>query len=349
MFDVKATEAGLPLLFQIPGLPNVGAINAHARVQLKQVEVQEGMLPVAVPDLRFTYAFATFVNEASGASLGTVELKKTGTSGNDQLWATPAAIPVSIASGDVGVRIRLVGGVDPNSACGQLYTECYDVGSTNGVAHIRGWSTGTAPAVRNAWLLPGTCLPDAYFATSDCSGGIQAEIDLGATHPLTGTGVTAKVWAEVDGNGPYQLTRGGTTGLVTWTALGRLLLAGGGTAHRRPQVELGADRGHVERADLHDEEQQPLQGCGSVRPCAACLRRRRPLGTPAAGPGVRERCLDVREQLLPDRDDAHARHQYRRQRQPEGAVTGDRPGDRATRNRQPEPIGRLRSGGCEPR
>jgi hypothetical protein len=228
MFDVKATEAGLPLIFQIPGLPDVGAINAHARVQLKRIEVQEGMLPVAVPDLRFTYAFATFVNEATGASLGTVELKTTGTSGSDQLWATPAGVPVSIDSAHVGVRIRLVGGLDPNSACGQLYTECYDVGSTGGVVHVRGWSTGTAPAVRNAWLLSGTCLPDAYFAKSDCSGGMQAEVDLGATHPLTGTGVTAKVWAEVDGNGPYQLTPGGTTGLVTWTAMGGLLLAGGG-------------------------------------------------------------------------------------------------------------------------
>ena len=41
---------------------------------------------VAVPDLRFTYIFATFVNEATGASLGTVELQRNGTSGNDQLW-----------------------------------------------------------------------------------------------------------------------------------------------------------------------------------------------------------------------------------------------------------------------
>lgn len=227
-FDVKASEAGLPLLFQIPGLSNVTAINAHARVQLKLVEVQEGMLPVAVPDLRFTYVFATFVNEATGASLGTVQLQKTGTSGNDQLWATLAGIPVSIASEHVGVRLRLVGGSDRNAACGQLYTECYDLDSPNGVVHIRGWSTSTAPAARNAWLLPGSCTPDAYFAKGDCSGGIQAEVDLGANHPLTGTGVTAEVWASVDGNGKVPLTPGGTSGLVTWTAGGGLLFAGGG-------------------------------------------------------------------------------------------------------------------------
>ena len=157
MFDVKASEESLPLIFQIPGLSSITAINAHARVELKTVEVQDGLLPVAVPDLRFTYAFATFVNEVTGASLGTVELQRTGTSGSDTLWSTPAGIPVSIASAHVGVRLRLVGGPDPNAACGQLYTECYDAASPSGVLHIRGWSTGVAPAVHNAWLLPGSC------------------------------------------------------------------------------------------------------------------------------------------------------------------------------------------------
>jgi hypothetical protein len=228
MFDVKASEAGLPLIFQIPGLSEVTAISAHARVQLKLVEVQEGMLPVAVPDLRFTYVFATFVNETTGVALGApVQLTKTGTSGNDELWSTPAGVPVPIASQHVGVRLRLVGGADPNAACGQLYTECYDADTANGVVHIRGWSTSTGPAVRNAWLLPNDCLPDAYFAAGDCSGGIQAEVDLGAIHPLTGTDVTAKVWATVNGV-DTQLTPGGTSGLVTWTALGGLAFAGGG-------------------------------------------------------------------------------------------------------------------------
>jgi len=225
MFDVKATEAGLPLIFDIPGLSNVTAINAHARVQLKQVEVQDGMLPVAVPDLRFTYVFATFVNEVTGAALGTVQLTKGGTSGADQLWNTSTPISLTIPSADVGVRLRLVGGSDPNAACGALYTECYDTDSTNGVVHIRGYGTGAAPAARNVWLLPGSCLPDAYFAAADCSAGIQAQVDLGATHPLTGTGVTANVTASVDGAGTYPLTPGGTAGLVTWTATGGLPVA----------------------------------------------------------------------------------------------------------------------------
>ena len=228
MFDVKASEAGLPLIFKLPVLSEVAAINAHARVQLRQVEIQEGMLPVAVPDLRFTFAFATFVNEVTGAELGTVQLSKAGTSGADQLWNTTTPISVSIPSAHVGVRIRLVGGTDPSASCGTLFTECYDTDSTDGLVHIRGYGTGAAPAARNVWLLPGSCGPDAYLATADCSAGVQAEVDLGTLYPLTGGGVTADVWASVDGAGHYPLTPGSTSGLVTWTATSGLPLAGSG-------------------------------------------------------------------------------------------------------------------------
>lgn len=262
-FDVKASEAGLPLIFQIPGLSDVTAINAHARVELKQVEVQEGMLPVAVPDPRFTYVFATFVDETTGAALGTVQLLKTGTSGADQLWSTATPIPVSISSGRVGVRIRLVGGTDPNAACGQLYTECYDLDSANGVVHIRGWSTAAAPSARNVWLLPGSCAPDAYFATSDCNGGIQAEVDLGPNYPLTGTGVTAEVRASVDGAGAYPLTPGGTAGLVTWTALSGLPFAGSGPHTVELDWKWEQTTGVWSGQACTDKKTNPCQASGS--------------------------------------------------------------------------------------
>ncbi|HET9673530.1 MAG TPA: pilus assembly protein TadG-related protein [Gaiellaceae bacterium] len=228
MFDVKGTEANLPLLFKFPGLHFVPAINAQARVQLKTVIVQDGMLPVAVPDLRFNYAFATFVNEATGAVLATSELGKTGTSGGQQLWSSLAGVDVPISTSHIGVRIRLVGGTDPNASCGQLYTECYDLTSGSGVVHIRGWSASTAPAVQNAWLLAGTCAPDAYFAMGDCSAGLQAEVDLGSNHPVSGSGVTTEVWATVDGAGKYLLTPSGSSGLVTWSTNTGMPLSGGG-------------------------------------------------------------------------------------------------------------------------
>ena len=148
MLDVKASEVGVPLLLRpllelvAPGSTFADpTINTHARVELKQVEIQEGMLPIAVPDLRFNYVFATFVNEVNGAVLGTVQLTKAGSSGANQLWNTTTPVSVTIPSAHVGVRLRLVGGADPTAACGTLFTECYDTDSTNGVVHIRGWST----------------------------------------------------------------------------------------------------------------------------------------------------------------------------------------------------------------
>ncbi len=77
-FDVKASEEGLPLFLRpllelvVPGTTLADpTVNAHARVEFKKVDDPEGMLPVAVPDVRLQYAFATFVNEVTGVELGT--------------------------------------------------------------------------------------------------------------------------------------------------------------------------------------------------------------------------------------------------------------------------------------
>ena len=262
------------------------------------------MLPVAVPDLRFTYVFATFVNEVTGAALGTVQLTKSGTSGADQLWSTPTPISLSIPSAHVGVRMRLVGGTDPNAACGALYTECYDTDSTNGVVHIRGWSTGTAPTARNVWLLPGSCVPDAYFATADCSAGIQAEVDLGANHP------TDRGRRHRRGDGERRRRRhvpadaGRHDGSGHLDRHGRTADRRQRPARRRAGLELGADDGHVDGQDLQRQEEQPVQGFRDVRPRPARVRRRRPLRPAPQRSGVRERGDLVRQQLVPDRDDA---------------------------------------------
>jgi Putative Flp pilus-assembly TadE/G-like len=228
MFDVKATESGIPHLFVISPLATV---RAHARVELRMLTQMKGLLPVAVPDVRFNFAFATFIDESTGqapAGCGggcTVTLVKSGVSGGQQLWTTPSPIAVPITGAHIGVRFRLVGGPNPNAGCSQLYTECYDALSGGGVLHIRGWNSGAAPRVENVWLLPGSCSPDAYFTKSDCSAGVQAEVDLG-NHPISGPGITTHVWASVDGGGKYQLTSGGTTGLVTWTALTGVPISG---------------------------------------------------------------------------------------------------------------------------
>jgi hypothetical protein len=229
MFDVKATESGIPHLFVISPLATV---RAHARVELRVLTSMKGLLPVAVPDVRFNFAFATFVDESTGQPLAgcsggcTEQLQKSGVSGGQQLWSVQSPIAVPIGAAHIGVRLRLVGGVDPSAGCAQLYTECYDALSGGGVVHIRGWSTGATPRVENVWLLPGSCSPDAYFAKSDCSAGVQAEVDLD-NHPISGPAITTHVWASVDGGGKYQLApAAGNTGLITWTSLAGVPVSG---------------------------------------------------------------------------------------------------------------------------
>ncbi len=235
MFDVKATEAGIPHLFNV-GLIPVN-VHAHARVQLRQLTEMKGLLPVAVPDVRFNYAFATFIDEStqnppSGCpGTCTIQLQKSGVAGGEQYWTTPAPLSVPITNAHIGVRLRLVAGPEPGAACDTLYTECYDALSGDGVVHIRGWGAGSDVSLQNAWLLAGSCDPDAYFAKADCSAGagVQAEVDLG-DHPVTGSGITARLWATVDGSGTrHQLDPGpGASGLITWTILGGVPLSGPG-------------------------------------------------------------------------------------------------------------------------
>jgi hypothetical protein len=232
MFDVKATEAGIPHLFNIGLLPV--NVHAHARVQLRALTEQKGLMPVAVPDTRFNFVFATFIDENTGLPPSgcpgtcTEELQKSGTVGGEQQWTSPNPISVPITSANIGVRLRLVGGPNPASACDVLYTECYDALSNNGIVHVRGWSAGSGVWARNVWLLPGSCAPDSYFAKADCSAGLQAEVDLG-NHPASGAGITSHVWATVDGGGKYQLASGGgSSGVITWTVLSGIPIAGPG-------------------------------------------------------------------------------------------------------------------------
>ncbi len=256
MFDVKATEAGIPHLFNI-GLSPVN-VHAHARVELRLLTQMRGLLPVAVPDTRFDFGFATFINEATGAVIaGPVAMTKSGTNAKgQQLWATPSPPAVPIEARDIGVRIRLVAGTDPNRACGQLYTECYtdpDL-TTEGLVHIRGWTATGGPLqpveLRNVWMLPGSCDPHSYFTMIDCSAGIQAEVDFG-DRLIIGPDATATVTATIAGGGTVDLTRGapvaGTT--FTWTAGGGLGVGGPGahavTMHYSWEQTTGLWRGNT--------------------------------------------------------------------------------------------------------
>ncbi|HSC92651.1 MAG TPA: Tad domain-containing protein [Gaiellaceae bacterium] len=216
MFDVKATETTIPRLFSF--LP-LGEVNAHSRVELKAINEMKGLLPLAVPDVRPQYAFAHFL-DAGGTEIASVQLTKGAVVANRQSWTGTTTVPVPV--GDIMVRIRLVGSTNPGLPCGQLYTECYDTD------HVRGWDPATpAPTVKDVWILPGSCVPDAYYAEDDCAAGLQADVDLGPLTPVTGA---TRVWAKVDGkNTKYDLSPSGLgTGVIRWTVTGGIPLAGAG-------------------------------------------------------------------------------------------------------------------------
>ena len=350
MFDVKGSEANLPLIFQIPGLSDVGAINAHARVQLKLVEVQEG------------HAAGRGTRPSLHVRLRDVRQRGDGSGSRDRAARAeryerkrPALDharrnPVSINSAHVGVRLRLVGGTDPNAALraalhGVLRHRFFErrrphpglehrrrAGCPQRVAPPRILSSGRV--LRGRGLQrghPGRGRPrrdaSAHRNRRDCAGvGERRRRRHVPAHP------------------------GRHSGSRHLDRPQRTAFRGRGPSHGRAQLELEADLGHLERPDLQRQEQQSVQGAGNIRPRPARVRRRPgTLGPTEARSGLRERRHLVGKQLLPDRNDADARRQHRGHRQPQSAVGGERSGGRAARHRQPEPVDRLRSGDPEPR
>jgi hypothetical protein len=216
MVDVKLTETDLPWYFKpvaalLGDEAKVPYINAQARVSVFQKETAQGALPVGVPDINPKSARAWFVNEKTGAVLGSTALSKTGTSNGLVIWdnaGAPLPVTVDAADTDVGVVVALGGGT--STTCGQPLVDCYDAGApaaasglpSKGVLYVRGWSaagSGAQPAndpiLRQATLINGTCV-DPYFssATANCTIGVQASVDFGAADPATvGAELTATI------------------------------------------------------------------------------------------------------------------------------------------------------------
>jgi hypothetical protein len=231
-FDVKATEVGVHNVFDF-GLSST--VNAHSRVELKAVNEATGILPLAVPDVRPQFVFAKFIAESGTISctgqtdpnLDACEEELVRDATDTAKWIPKGTLlNVTVPTGDLSIQMRLVGGSNKYATCGTLFVDCYIDGSTTGLVHVRGWNAAaTAPLVKDAALLNGTCSPDAYFTQADCSAGITADIDLGATHPVE----QSQVWATVDGGGTYPLSTAGTgTGIHTWTLAQGIPITGAG-------------------------------------------------------------------------------------------------------------------------
>jgi hypothetical protein len=197
MVDVKMTETDLPWFF---GLAKVPLINAHARVSIVKANSVSGSLPVAVPDVNPRAARVYFVNEKTGAVLGSRELSRTpGVVGGLAIWDNSGSpLPVAVDTSDIGVRVALSG--SSSTTCGDPLVECYDLGSSNGIVFARGWSAAgsgaqpNSPGARDVTLFAGSC-SDPYFSSSSssCTIGARARVDFGGAPTAVGAKVTGTV------------------------------------------------------------------------------------------------------------------------------------------------------------
>ena len=240
MIDVKLTETDLPWYFKpLAGmLGRVPYINAQARISILQMDSSAGAMPVGVPDANPQSARAWFVDEDSGAILGSTALTKVGTSNGLGVWDNAAApLPVTFGSSNSRVGVVVALGGAASTTCGAVLVECYDASAalTNGVPsrgilHIRGYSTSGAvaqpagsPLLRSTILVPGSC-SDPYFssATASCTYGVRAKVDFGAGDPIATVG--AVVAARVGGTS-YPMTYDAATGW--WQSATTIPLAAG--------------------------------------------------------------------------------------------------------------------------
>jgi hypothetical protein len=192
MFDVKGTEANLPLNFGIPGLPWVEAINARARVELKTAKILKGSLPLAVPEVNPRHVTATFVNESGSPIAGPIELSGPTATGRLNAWTGSGSVTIP-AGQRVGVRI---GVGQASGTCGPSGTHfvCYDYASTRtGLVTIAGFDSGgtLVKPDRNAFeVWPVTaCSGSPFFSDSALAGGATTcSVGINAVvHPESGT------------------------------------------------------------------------------------------------------------------------------------------------------------------
>jgi hypothetical protein len=195
--DIKATETDLPWFMGFGGI--VAKINAHARVSVLQQSSSNSTLPIAVPNPKPTAAGAIFINEATGAVLGTVALGDVGVSGSLQMYASaPGAHATVQVATHTGVVIALSGRPAASFSlagtltqiCQQQLTDCYDASAdppVQGLSYIRGFDPNPSgaqpntPKLRTVELLAGGCSNSAYFSnnTLSCVYDIYARIDKG--------------------------------------------------------------------------------------------------------------------------------------------------------------------------
>jgi hypothetical protein len=181
----------------------VPSINAHARVRIFGVTGRGGNLPIAAPDNNIQTAEARFIDEDTGALLGSTPLLPAAVNNGLSIFqsSTPASVQLGPSNKNVGVRIVLSSTASTN--CAGFLTECYDpTRATGGLLYLRGWTAGgTSPAlpapplVRSVSLLPapGFCTSSAFFSDrAQCT-----RLLVRASVPSAPS--TASIWANPPG------------------------------------------------------------------------------------------------------------------------------------------------------
>ena len=128
---VALTETGSPDFFS----KDTDEYSADAVVEMRELQVLNGLLPLGVPIPDPEDAEVVFVDESNGgAEIARGELKPGASSQGLEIWETKSPVEdVNIASEHVGVRI----------CTSDSGSQCYDQESTDGLVHIRGWTDGT--------------------------------------------------------------------------------------------------------------------------------------------------------------------------------------------------------------
>jgi hypothetical protein len=217
--DVRATDANVPWFFRAAMVP---AINAHARVGIKQVNILSGTLPVAVQDVNPLEAAALFVNEANPDTV--IASKKLTRRGAQTLngktmieWDNIGdAVGVPIQGVNNGVILALSGiaswSLTSNSVstiCAQLFVTCYAINgaSYNGLLFIHGYQasggtpTPASPVLRDVSLYNQSCTDGSapYFVLNGgCTVGVHAKIDFGCPLLCGGNARPAGAAVKVD-------------------------------------------------------------------------------------------------------------------------------------------------------
>ena len=253
--DVKMTERNIPWFFGAGLTPHV---NAQARVDIRRLEANSGMLPVGVPVPDPKRVRATFISEVTGEVLGYRDLCEradpvsgmqiwdnaagngTGfdaTSGKCTSAAAPSSLPLTFNDPKYArVDVQIATSGSSSITCGQPLVACYSAGTTDGVGFVHGWSdqptvtnaANSTPELRSVVLLPGTC-GDAYFSvrTTSCTVGLNAKVDFQPReYGASGTPhSTVSVKATV-GGATYPLTW--SSALQRWTTSSIAVPAGAG-------------------------------------------------------------------------------------------------------------------------